>query len=134
MKFLSVRDLRSKSVDTECLGGRAGAGGDFHWRIPVVPPPSSPPPPEALPGSGRLMVSKLVRRVVQSQPDGEPFGATAVTSEVNRRFATHLKRAVGPRTVSDVLRRMAIEGAVQAMSEGTAYHETRYTKGARQGG
>ena len=103
-------------------------------RIPVVPPPSPPPPPEALPASGRLMVSKLVRRVVQSQPDGEPFGAIAVAAEVNRRYAPHLKRAVGPRTVSDVLRRMATEGAIQAMNEGTAYHETRYTRGPRKNG
>ena len=30
--------------------------------------------------------------------------------------------------------RIANEGGIQAMSEGTAYHETHYTKGARQGG
>lgn len=103
-------------------------------RFPVVPPSPPPPPPEALPASGRVMVSKLVRRVVQSQPDGEPFGATVVTAEVNRLYAPHLKRTVGPRAVSDVLRRMANEGAIQATSEGTAYHETRYTRGPRQGG
>jgi len=56
-------------------------------RIPVVPPPS-PPPPEPLPASGRVMVSKLVRQVVQSQPNGEPFGAIAVAAEVNRRYHT----------------------------------------------
>jgi hypothetical protein len=103
-------------------------------RIPVAPPPPPPPPPEVRPSSGRLMMSRLVRHVVQSQPGGEPFTATAVAAEVNRLYASHLKRPVGPRTVADVLRRLVNEGVLQAMSEGTAYHETRYTRGARQGG
>ncbi|HSS78885.1 MAG TPA: hypothetical protein VLV54_19350 [Thermoanaerobaculia bacterium] len=103
-------------------------------RIPVAPPSSLQPPPEERPASGRLMMSRLVRHVVQSQPDGEPFTATAVASEVNRRYAPHMKRPISQRTVSDVLRRMANEGTIQAGSEGTAYHETRYSRGGRQGG
>jgi fumarylacetoacetate (FAA) hydrolase family protein len=104
-------------------------------RIPVVPPPLPPPPPEALPASGRLMVSKLVRQVVQTQPDGEPFGATAVAAEVNRRYGTHLKKkAIDSRTASDVLRRMANEGAIHLVREGKAFHEALFTKGPRQSG
>ena len=103
-------------------------------RIPVAAPPS-PPPPEALPASGRLMVSKLVRQVVQAQADGEPFGATAVAAEVNRRYGTHLKKkAIDSRTASDVLRRMANEGALHLVREGKAFHEALFAKGARQGG
>ena len=104
-------------------------------RIPLVPPSASPPPPEDLPASGRLMVSKLLRRVVQSQPDGEPFGATAVAAEANRRFGSHLKKkAIDSRTASDVLRRLTNEGAIHLVREGKAFHEALYAKGARQGG
>jgi len=103
-------------------------------RIPLVSPSAPPPPPEDLPASGRLMVSKLLRRVVQSQPDGEPFGATAVAAEANRRFGSHLTRAVDSRTASDVLRRLANEGAIHLVREGKAFHEALYAKGARQSG
>jgi hypothetical protein len=105
-------------------------------RSPVVSAPSPPPQPEALPTtSGRLMVSKLVRQVVQSQPDGEPFGATAVAAEVNRRFGHHLKkRALDSRTTGDVLRRLANEGAIHRVREGKAFHGALFTKGPRQSG
>jgi hypothetical protein len=46
----------------------------------------------------------------------------------------YLKRAIGSKTGSDILRRMANDGASQAASGGNAYHEPRYTRGPRQGG
>ncbi len=103
-------------------------------QIPVTPLP--PPLPEELPLplSGRLMLSKLMRRVVESHPDGEPLGARAVAAEANRRFAKHLKRGIGPRTASDFLRRLEREGALHVVREGRAHIETLYAKGRKAGG
>ena len=127
-RAMHAAELEKVNQRLETFRAAAGPALEFA-RIPVVAPPASPPPPEARPASGRLMVSKLVRRAAQSQPDGEPFGATAIAAEVNRRYAPHLKRAVSSRAVADVLRRMANEGTLHTLSEGTAYHEARFTRG-----
>ncbi|HEX3556694.1 MAG TPA: hypothetical protein VIA62_26020 [Thermoanaerobaculia bacterium] len=103
-------------------------------RLPVVPAPTPAPPPEDLPASGRLMVSKLLRRVVESQPDSEPFGAKAVAAEANRRFGSRLKKAIDSRTASDVLRRLVNEGALHVVREGRAHIEALYAKGRGQSG
>jgi hypothetical protein len=69
--------------------------------------PSEPAEPVKGPASGRLMVSRHVRAVVEAWPEGEPFGASAVVAEVNRRFGDRLRKPFGPRAASDVLRRMS---------------------------
>jgi len=98
--------------------------------LAVVPPPSAPAV-EDLPASGRLMVSRLLRRIVASQPDDEPFSATAVAAQVNLRFAAHLKKAIAPRTVGDVLRRLVAERSLHVVRDGKAFHEALYAKGPR---
>lgn len=89
---------------------------------------------EELPPPGRLMVSRLLRMVVESSDLEEPFGATAVAAEANRRFADHLREAIGPRTASDVLRRILAEGDLQLAREGKAFHEALYRRGPRRRG
>jgi hypothetical protein len=85
---------------------------------------------ETLPPAGRLMVGRLLRSVVESPALAEPFGANAVAAEANRRFADRLPAPVGPRTASDVLRRMLTEGAIQLVREGKASREALYRRGA----
>jgi hypothetical protein len=81
-----------------------------------------------LPSSGRLMVSRLVRLAVESPELAEPFGATAVAAETNRRFRDHLREPIRPRTASDVLRRMLAEGELRLAHKGRAVHEALYTR------
>jgi hypothetical protein len=86
---------------------------------------------EKLPPAGRLMVGRLLRIVVWSPSLAEPFGPTAVAAEANRRFADRLSRPIGPRTASDVLRRMLAEGALELIRKGKASHEALYTRRSR---
>src|SRR6185369_4702022 len=81
---------------------------------------------EQLPPPGRLMVGRLLRLVVQGL--AEPFGPTAVAAEANRRFADRLRRPVGSRTASDLLRRLLAEGVIRLAQKGTAFHEALYTR------
>ena len=87
-----------------------------------------------LPSSGRLMVSRLLRLAVESLDLQEPFGPAAVAAEANRRFKDRLPKPVGPRTASDVLRRMLAEGEVELVREGKAAHPALYRRKTRQGG
>ena len=87
---------------------------------------------EALPPPGRLMVSRLLRMVVANPALQEPFGATAVAAEANRRFAARLRKPIGPRTASDVLRRMLTEGEIELAREGKAFHEALYRRRPRR--
>lgn len=91
-------------------------------------PKPAPSVEEKLPPPGRLRVSRMIRQVVQSPDLAEPFGATAVAAEANRRYGKHLKEAIGPRTVSDVLRRMLAEGEIRLAREGRAFHEALYSR------
>ena len=82
-----------------------------------------------LPPPNRLMVSRLLRLVVETPGLlEEPFGPTAVAAEVNRRFPNRLKEPVGPRPASDVLRRMLAEGDLQRVRKGKASHEALYRR------
>jgi hypothetical protein len=95
---------------------------------PLAPDPPAPAEEEELPPPGRLMVSRLLRLIVDSQAPADPFSPSAVAAEANRRFASRLKSPVSSRTASDVLRRMLTEGEIRLVSKGTAFHEARYAK------
>jgi hypothetical protein len=84
--------------------------------------------PEKLPPPGRLMVSRLLRLAIESPDLPEPFGATAVAAETNRRFAARLKLRVESRTASDVLRRMRGEGRLELVRKGKAQTEAMYRR------
>lgn len=83
---------------------------------------------EQLPAPGRLMVGRLARRVALSRGFAEPFGATAVAAEVNRRFPDLLQESLGTRAASDVLRRMLAEGELGLVRKGKASHEAWYKR------
>jgi len=55
-----------------------------------------------------------------------------LAAQANLRFAAHLKnKAVAPRTVGDVLRRLVAERTLHVAREGKAFHEALYAKGPR---
>jgi hypothetical protein len=93
-------------------------------------PASTPEPRSAdpLPG-GKVYIARLVTRVVEDQPAGEPFGISAVTQEVNRRYREHLRQPIDPRQVSVTLRWMLRTGRIRSFQKGRPFHEALYTKG-----
>ncbi len=83
-------------------------------------------------GWGRLMVSRMIRAVVESQVfGGEPFGGTDVAEEANKRFADRIHRPIDSRTAGDVLRRMRLEKRIHLVREGKPFYEALYGLGAR---
>ncbi|HEX6899200.1 MAG TPA: hypothetical protein VF789_05780 [Thermoanaerobaculia bacterium] len=76
----------------------------------------------------RPKVSQMIARVLEGLGDGESFGATWVTAEVNRRFRDKLRRPVNPRTVSVTLRRLRDSKRIFALRDGKAFHESLYRK------
>ncbi|HKI05843.1 MAG TPA: hypothetical protein VKK31_27935 [Thermoanaerobaculia bacterium] len=96
---------------------------------PLAPRPALAAVPEpVLPSPGRLMVSRLLRLVVESPGLEEPFTPTALAEEANRRFAGRLKEPIASRSASDVLRRMTAEGKLRSLNKGKAFHETMYER------
>lgn len=88
-------------------------------------------PPVKGPASGRLMASRFIRAVVESRSEGEPFGASIVAAEVNRRFGDRFRKPVDTRTASDVLRRMSSARQIHLVRPGKAFSEALYARGAR---
>ena len=76
----------------------------------------------------RPKVSHMIAKVLEGLGDGESFGATWVTAEVNRRFHDKLRRPVSPRTVSVTLRRLRDSKRIFALRDGKAFHESLYRK------
>lgn len=71
----------------------------------------------------------LIARILESRPAGEPFGAKALTAEINRRFRQRLAKEADLRSVSAALRRMHQQGLIQLVRQGRAVQEGLYSKG-----
>jgi len=101
--------------------------------VDLARPPAAKPvsDEEELPPPGRLQISRLLRSVILSPALPEPFGASAVAAEANRRIRDRLS-PVDRRTASDVLRRMLAEGTIRLAREGKAFHEALYTRSPRR--
>jgi hypothetical protein len=124
-------ELEKVLQSLEAFRSVAAAAVDLAQPLPSPPEPA-PAAEEPLPPPGRLMVSQLLRRVVESPSLPEPFGASAVAAEANRRFQDRLSGTVSSRTASDVLRRMLAEGAIRLARKGTARHEALYSRRSRE--
>jgi len=84
----------------------------------AVQAPKPMEPRVDLPASGNPMASRFIRAVIESQPEGDSFGASLITAEVNRRFADRLRHPVNTRAASDVLRRMNNAGQIRLVRPG----------------
>lgn len=93
-----------------------------------LPSASESPSDELIPGS-KVFTARLVARVVESQPAGEPFGISAVTQAIHQRYGDHLPKPISPRQVSGVLRWMLRTGRIQSLRKGRPSHEALYTRG-----
>jgi hypothetical protein len=83
---------------------------------------------ELVPG-GKVYTARLVANVLADQPAGEPFGISAVTQAINRRYQDHLRKPIKPRQVSVVLRWMLRTGRIRSFQKGRPFHEALYTRG-----
>jgi hypothetical protein len=106
----------------------AAAAVNLAQPVPTTESPAAKIEEVELPAPGRLMVSRLLRLIVERPGLEEPFGATALVQEVNRRFADRLRAPVQTRTASDVLRRMADEGLLRIARKGKPLHEALYVR------
>jgi len=88
---------------------------------------AEPPAAEPIPG-GKVYTARLVARVLEDHPAGEPFGISAVTQAINRRYRDHLPEPIKPRQVSVVLRWMLRTGRIRSVRKGRPSHEALYTK------
>jgi hypothetical protein len=117
-------ELEKVQMNLEALRTALDSIGDL---TPTTPAPAAVVEAE-LPAPGRLMVGRLARRVALSLGLAEPFGATAVAAEANRRFPDRLREPMGPRAASDILRRMLAEGELDLVRKGRASHEAWYRR------
>lgn len=83
---------------------------------------------DLVPG-GKVYTARLVARILEDHPAGEPFGISAVTQAVNRRYRDHLSKPIKPRQVSVVLRWMLRTGRIRSVRKGRPSHEALYVKG-----
>jgi len=123
---LHAAELAKVLQSLEAFRAVASAAVDLAQPVPVPPDPSAEIQEADLPPPGRLMVSRLIRLVVERPGLAEPFGASA--AEINRRFAARLREPVQTPTVSNVLRRMLDEGRLRIAQKGKAFHEALYVR------
>jgi len=83
---------------------------------------------DSIPAGKGAVLSKLVARLVAAQGPIEPFGANAITWELQERYGARLKRKVSVRTVAAKLRRMAQAGLIHQLREGRAFYEALYSR------
>jgi hypothetical protein len=123
-------ELTKVNANLETFRSAAATAVDLATQPAVETPTSTSLDIES--GWGRLMVSRMVRAVVESQVfGGEPFGGSDVVEEAKKRFADRLRRPIDSRTAGDVLRRMRLEKRIHLFRAGKPFYEALYGLGAR---
>lgn len=100
-------------------------------RVGPAPVNAAPDPAalEDLTATGRLPGSRLLRRVVANWDPKEQFGPSDIAAEVNRRYRGQLRKLIGTRAASNLLRRMHAEGRLTLVRPGKAFSESLYRHG-----
>jgi hypothetical protein len=129
-KALHEAELETVKQNLESFRSVAATAVDLATQAAAEPPSSTSLDIES--EYGRLMVSRMIRVVVESQAiGGEPFGGADIAEEVNKRFADRLRRPIDSRTAGDVLRRMRLEKRIHLLRLGKPFYEALYGQGAR---
>lgn len=129
-KAYCAAELAKILVRYEAFKAAATEAGELMGRVPEVARPSRSAQ-EAQPEdfAGPVQQSRFIARVVEEREPGEAFGATLITQEVHRRFGHRFKRPIDKRLVAVNLRRLCEHGRLRRLHDGTAYHESLYTRG-----
>jgi hypothetical protein len=77
---------------------------------------------------GKPMLSRLVSAVIADKRGDEPFNATQLAQEIDRRYGKKLGRRVEPRSVASQLRRLLQRGKIHQSQKGQAYREAVFTR------
>ncbi len=126
----AFHDAELEKVRQRYEAFKAAAEATAEYTMPPAEPESTQD--EKIPRFGSApMVSRLVARVVERQPEGEEFGAHAIVAEVNRSYGDKLNKPVKPSAVSTVLRRLARARRIHEVRPGKAFHGATYVRGAR---
>jgi hypothetical protein len=125
---LHAAELQKVLQNLETFRAAAVTAVDLAQAPPSAAPPATAIDETRLPPRNRKMVGRLIKLAAESPGLPEPFGPTDVAAEANRRFAGRLPEPVGPRTASDVLRRMLAEGELQLVREGKPFQEALYRR------
>ena len=115
----------------EAFKATAGTATEIAARVVAAPPPPAPEEPsrEEAPLKGPIVRSRLVTRWVEGLAVGEVFGPTRAAAEVNRRHGRQLSKPATFKLASAALRRLHANGTIRLVRQGTAHHESLYTKG-----
>lgn len=101
--------------------------------LEVAEVPPAPPQREVIEDWGsmsRPKVGRMIERVIADHPaEAGPFGASAITREVNRRFGDRMRRTLDSRQVSVSLRRLEERGRLRRVRKGRSYSEALYERG-----
>ena len=124
---LAFHDAELKKVQERFEAFKAAA--DAASEVAAPPARETPEKPEEIPYFGnRPMLSRLVARVAETRPQGEPFGARVIAEEVNRRYRDVLRKPATPALVSVALRRLSIAGRLRQIRPGKALYEALYER------
>jgi hypothetical protein len=123
-RMAHLQELESLSRHREALGAAVSAAAALVLR----PRPMSPGVGEHIGPSGRPKLARMVARVVAERSPTEPFGAAAVTREVQQRYQADLKKPVDSRLVSIELRRLVKRGHLHLARRGRPHAEALYAR------
>ena len=123
-------ELAALTGSLEAFRSATARASELANREPV---PRAAPVPEAVSGQAldigrKPSLARMVQRVIEAHPAGEPFGTAHVTAEINRRYADRLRRPVKPKMVSIALRRMATASQLRTLRKGRPHHEALYAR------
>jgi hypothetical protein len=131
-RTLHEAELESATRHFEALKAAALPAAEVALSAPDHTPAVLPGPEEGDEDVGsNPPLRALISRILKDRTDGEPFGPTAITAEINRRFRDRLDQDADVRNVSAALRRMCRKRQIQAVREGRSYREALYAKGQR---
>jgi hypothetical protein len=74
------------------------------------------------------MLSRLISAVIADKRGDEPFNATRLAQEIDRRFGKRLGRRVDPRSVASQLRRLFQRGTIHQIQKGQAHREAVFSR------
>ncbi len=117
-------ELEKLRKHREALGAAVAAAA----ALARQPRPSTPGVGDHIASSGRPKLARMVARVVAERSPTEPFGAAAITWEVQQRYQADLKKPVDPRLVSIELRRLVKRGLLYLARRGRPHAEGLYVR------
>lgn len=118
--------LENAARHYEAFGGVAGSAAELAGRRTAAAE-GTEAAPEAQ-GGKRVLRSRLVSRLATERPAGEPFSASDLAAEVNRRFGAAMDQPADIRLAAAALRRLVTKGVLKVVRPGLPHHEALYAR------